>query len=649
MLALLQRRRGHSNVVPQDPMGAVAHQETGFGAPVEGKGKGKRLLAGLYPPISKGPGLTDGTGELLQLLPKAKALGHTKEGRQEGHLAGHGSQGPAGDPGGRGQKAVVGPNGGVDFSKRTVLTRPNNLGLLRGGTGLKPTDSGRALGSLLGNVGGGRRADGALEEPETQRSDKKGGSVAEAIRISRLGTFQKKVALFRNRFFAASSTRARACKRAEVLKLAKSVKGSDNVLPLSKETVEAVAAALKESGMKSGSQYLVELRLMHIEAGHEVEAWLKRTFDLCKKALDRLRGPTIRAAEVKIATWDEEALEARAVGKGLPETPRLAFAWAAIWMLREIEMRKMKLQDITFPGDNRWITIWLPTSKCDQEGRGIRRTLRCCGKSPCTPLCPWALGWKVVEVARAKGALPGSALFASWNNLKATSKSGNIKAWKAHLGEHVSGHSPRRSGAMYYVRAGLPIQELAFLGRWKSNVVLQYAEEALQEKAVLVPGLHNPDGTHVEDQLKDLPVLHRELDVAAPATPALTAMIPKPPQNEAIPGLLHSLQTPRDLWVVTKGRGWKNRPRHLVTKATWNLAMSCWTTACGWNFAVKSSDFYFVSGSVSDKLKCNKCCLLDRGATSQEGIDGRTGMQDMPADTNESAGEPVKPRKRRRQ
>jgi len=42
---------------------------------------------------------------------------------------------------------------------------------------------------------------------------------------------------------------------------------------------------------------------------------------------------------------------------------------------------------------------------------------------------------------------------------------------------------------MYYVRAGLPIQELAFLGRWKSNVVLQDADEALQDKAVVVPDL----------------------------------------------------------------------------------------------------------------------------------------------------------------
>ena len=45
--------------------------------------------------------------------------------------------------------------------------------------------------------------------------------------------------------------------------------------------------------------------------------------------------------------------------------------------------------------------------------------------------------------------------------------------------------------------------------------------------------------------------------------------------------------------------------------------MSSWSTACGWNFAVKSSDFYFVSGKVTDKLKCSKCELLMKSPTSQ--------------------------------
>ena len=222
-------------------------------------------------------------------------------------------------------------------------------------------------------------------------------------------------------------------------------------------------------------------------------------------------------------------------------------------------------------------------------------------------------------MARAKGALPGSPLFSGAGNLRETSKSGNIKTWKAHLNKEVTGHSARRSGAMYYVRAGLPIQELAFLGRWKSNVVLTYAEEALQEKAVEIPTFSEPSRSIEVDKVMDVDTTPKEpMPTVAPSTPALTAMpLEPPPQQQAPEGLFQALQPPRDLWVVTKGRGWRGRPRHLVTKASWNVAMSSWATACGWNFAVRSSDFYFVSNKVSDKLKCAKCETAFMSATSQ--------------------------------
>ena len=123
MLALLQRRRGHSDVVPHGLLGAVAHQEAGFGAQDEGGLQRRRLLTALYPPISEGSGLADRPGELLQLLPKATTTGNSQESRQEGHPAGYGPQSPAGNPGGRGQEELVGPEGGLRFPRRTLLTK----------------------------------------------------------------------------------------------------------------------------------------------------------------------------------------------------------------------------------------------------------------------------------------------------------------------------------------------------------------------------------------------------------------------------------------------------------------------------------------------------------------------------------------------
>ena len=42
---------------------------------------------------------------------------------------------------------------------------------------------------------------------------------------------------------------------------------------------------------------------------------------------------------------------------------------------------------------------------------------------------------------------------------------------------------------MAYVRRGMGIRELAFLGRWRSAVVLTYAEEALESTPANRPGV----------------------------------------------------------------------------------------------------------------------------------------------------------------
>ena len=244
--------------------------------------------------------------------------------------------------------------------------------------------------------------------------------------------------------------------------------------------------------------------------------------------------------------------------------------------------------------------------------------MRCCQKTVCSNLCPWRLAWDAISRAKAMGAVCGSPLFIS-NKKGRTSKSGNINAWKELWGAQISGHSPRRSGAMYYVRAGLPIQELAFLGRWRSNVVLTYAEEALQEKAVEIPD----EGKSVSNEDKAASEPCR----VAPSTPMISAMAcpsTPGPQDHGELSLAKALEKPRDLWVVTRGKGLKERPRHLVTRASWNLPISKWSTACGWFFAERSSDSLFVAGATSDKMKCSKCKIWSSTcATSQVAAEKR--------------------------
>eukprot|EP00435_Cladocopium_sp_Y103_P050398 s1341_g15.t1 len=151
----------------------------------------------------------------------------------------------------------------------------------------------------------------------------------------------------------------------------------------------------------------------------------------------------------------------------------------------------------------------------------------------------------------------------------------------------------------------MAIQELAFLGRWKSGVVLIYAEEALQERPM---GGLKMELVQVEDKT--------EVQRTKAKEKSKEPQIPVEGQN-----LQQAFNKPKDLRVVTKGRGWKGRPRHLATKSSWNLPVEEWSTACGWYFAAHSTEFYFLSGAEVDKAKCAKCQTYLEGATSQGGAD----------------------------
>ena len=443
------------------------------------------------------------------------------------------------------------------------------------------------------------------------------GSMAKAKELVGSLNWDKLKGDFKKNFFAESSRKSRDSKRKEVLDLAKLVCPHKPVIPLDRDVVEGVAAAMKQAEMRSGFQYLVELKLMHVEAGFDLTAPLLRTFDLCKKSLERGRGPVKRAAEVRIADLKIDQKKLRCQKKGWPEWPGLAFLWGSVWMLREIELRRMKSQHVKLLDKVKQVSIWIPISKCDQKGDGVKRTLACCGETPCTLTCPWSLALEVLAKSKKIRNMGDTTLIKSCHGSDVT-KSGMIAAWKKSFGDMISGHSPRRSGAMFYVRAGLQIQELAFLGRWRSSIVLNYAEEALQETAVRIPMGNTTPVAYPTAPFTPV-VTQPSTPMPAPATPGGQV---EGPADFSTPNVCNVFNTPKNLWVVTKGRGSKTRPAHVVSRASWNLPIKSWSTSCGWLFAEKSSEFSFILGLQKDQTVCSKCKALSKCATSQRGGDG---------------------------
>ena len=170
-----------------------------------------------------------------------------------------------------------------------------------------------------------------------------------------------------------------------------------------------------------------------------------------------------------------------------------------------------------------------------------------------------------------------------------------------NINEELTGHSARRSGAMWYARKGLPVHEIGLLGRWKSSAVFRYIEEALQEiplntnvmatttgaqdRQMICPGTPVP-GTPVANVAKFQEVQEDK----EPAPQTRKAKKPAPPEQ---------------CWAVSTGR--KGRTSHRVRRASWNLSLASWDTWCGWHFAEKNVKVTLSPKLLASTSQCKRC------------------------------------------
>ena len=176
-------------------------------------------------------------------------------------------------------------------------------------------------------------------------------------------------------FYANSSRQPVSSKRSFVMELAELACGSVSPLPLVRGTVFGVAAALKKGGYKSADSYLRELRLLHVEAGYNIDAALARCFEQCQRSVTRGIGPPAKANEmwdVQVA-WELLDREANEVGS-LRDSDR-AWVVATRFLLREIELGHIRIGHVKLDRSLVQVALFLPTSKMDSRGAGCKRTL----------------------------------------------------------------------------------------------------------------------------------------------------------------------------------------------------------------------------------------------------------------------------------
>ena len=134
-----------------------------------------------------------------------------------------------------------------------------------------------------------------------------------------------------------------------------------------------------------------------MEAGFEVSLQMNKLLVDCKRSLRRNRGPVRRAPEVRLDDVEQLKWMLCCTGPRRTTRPALFYAWAVVWMLREIEVSAMKWRDVTRSECGKRVASFIPLSKCDQQGLGVRRTLQCSMNRSCPRWCCWRLWGEICK------------------------------------------------------------------------------------------------------------------------------------------------------------------------------------------------------------------------------------------------------------
>ena len=292
---------------------------------------------------------------------------------------------------------------------------------------------------------------------------------------------------FIRKFYAQSTLATKNTKRKKVLEI---LEGLDQAsFPMTVESMTSLAAVLDYTGMRAGDQYLAEAKLLHVEAGYDWDMRMDRQLVVCKRALQRDKGPEVRAKEVQVASIEQRVVvKSQPRGRGAKGVA-WSFAWACAWMLRAIEASQVRAGDVEKKFEEKITRPYVRKSKADQKALGTWRTLKCCGELECRKGCAFNLALSALQDLHENER--EAPLFPDHNG-RLVSKVHMVTAWSSHIDSEISGHSARRSGAMCYARSGMNVQSIKFLGRWKSSAVFRYIEEAMTEIPV-------NEGQHKQD------------------------------------------------------------------------------------------------------------------------------------------------------
>ena len=255
------------------------------------------------------------------------------------------------------------------------------------------------------------------------------------------------------------------------------------------------------------------------------------------------------------------------------------------------EMSSLEVKHLALDPTNKVVALTIPKSKMDQVAKGVKRSLSCCGLKPCATTCPWRISVRVKT--RLAGKNEDDPLIADVLGNK-VSRYHLVKSWTESLDPKMSGHSARRSGAMFYTRQGLNLTDIMFLGRWKSSAVFRYMEEAMAEIPI------NQRRTSTEAKIDSKEVINVEEDLEKKDDP----IVPKEAMVRG-PEIKSAAKSNKPLWAISSSRG--SKIAHRVGRASWGMPVSEWTTICGWHFKGANNRVELTRFKEFSIRTCQKC------------------------------------------
>ena len=256
--------------------------------------------------------------------------------------------------------------------------------------------------------------------------------------------------------------------------------------PLTVEKINLAAALLKKGHYRSAPAYIAAIKRQHILAKHP---WSERLTLVVKEAVrSTLRGlgPPKQAQPFQLLSIAQHLYTKKPCpGAYNFVSPHCAVIVASWWMLREIELSALRLQDVVIKGAGGSCgvaTLHLPVSKTDPGALGTFRSLSCACPSV---LCPVrALKRAVHEDTRVGPRRPKHPVFPNifGEHLSKKQVVADFRKVARHAGMDkgvfITGHSGRVTGAQMFAEAQVEEPRIMVFGRWGSSAVRKYVRVA---------------------------------------------------------------------------------------------------------------------------------------------------------------------------